>query len=117
MTEGNLHDANLTKRVNRLLVLSTLRPGPAHGYQIALEVTRSSGGAFELQHGTLYPILHQLEKEGLVVGGWDAEGGRRRKTYRLTDEGEAHLKGETGRVESMFETLMATLRGLQNAPA
>ncbi len=78
---------NLSKQVNELLILATLRSGPAHGYEIALAVERDSGGAFSFQHGTLYPILHRLEKDGLIDGGWDEDGGRRRKVYGLTPRG------------------------------
>lgn len=82
----------LGKRMNELLVLSTLRSGARHGYQIALEVESRSGGAFELQHGTLYPILHRLEREGLIRGRWQKEAGRQRKEYVLTRAGRRHLR-------------------------
>lgn len=100
--------ANLTKDVNELLILSRLREGPAHGYEIALAIERDSNGAFAVQHGTLYPILHRLEEEGLVEGRW-ATGGRRRKTYHLTDAGLAHLEGESRAVKSLFLDLIRVL--------
>jgi len=105
---------NLSKHVNELLILAILRSGPAHGYEIALAVERDSRGAFAFQHGTLYPILHRLEKEGLIEGGWD-ETGRRRKVYRLTAKGLRHLEGETREVKSLLLDLIRVLEGPAHA--
>ena len=105
---------NLSKNVNELLVLATLRAGPAHGYEIALAVERDSHGAFAFQHGTLYPILHRLEKEGLIAGGWEDEG-RRRKTYQLTARGRKHLDGETHQLKQLLADLIRVLEGPAHA--
>lgn len=103
---------NLTKQLNELLLLATLRDGPAHGYEIALSIQESTRGAFVLQHGTLYPILHRLEKEGLIEGQWEQEpGARRRKCYRLTSGGRVHLEGGTDRLEELLQGFLAFLRG------
>lgn len=81
-----------TRRINELLVLSALARAPMHGYQIALEVEERSGGFFRFQHGTLYPILHRLEQEGLIDGDWtDPAEGRARKQYSLTRAGRRYL--------------------------
>ena len=105
---------NLSKHVNELLILSCLRAGPAHGYEIALAVERDSRGAFTLQHGTLYPILHRLEKERFIRGTWEGEG-RKRKTYELTARGEAYLKGEAREVKTLFLDLIRVLEGPAHA--
>jgi PadR family transcriptional regulator, regulatory protein PadR len=97
----------LGKRVNELLVLASLRDGPRHGYQIALDVEARSGGEFELQHGTLYPILHRLEREGRIVGRWTRGPGRRRKEYELKEAGRRHLGEEAGRFRGAMERLFA----------
>ena len=97
------------KSVNELLVLATLREGPKHGYQIALDVEAGSGGMFELQHGTLYPILHRLEREGVLKGRWTRGGGRARKEYALTRAGRRHLGAESGRMRSAFARLVEML--------
>ena len=86
---------NLTKSCNEALILAALRNGPRHGYQLALEIEQRSGGYFRFNHGTLYPILHKLEKEGLIRGRWSREGsgegpGRKRKSYELTARGRRH---------------------------
>jgi PadR family transcriptional regulator, regulatory protein PadR len=107
----------LARGINELLVLSTLREGSKHGYQIALDVESESGGVFTFQHGTLYPILHRLEDEGLIRGAWSRGPGRRKKVYSLTEAGRRHLEGATGRLSSVVDTLMALLRGPDPQPA
>jgi PadR family transcriptional regulator, regulatory protein PadR len=96
-------------------VLSTLRAGAKHGYQIALDVEARSGAMFELQHGTLYPILHRLEREGLIRGRWTGAG-RRRKEYTLTRSGRRHLAEEAGRLRSALEHLVRMLTEVGGEP-
>jgi PadR family transcriptional regulator PadR len=69
------------------LILATLQSGPAHGYAIAQTLRARSDGEFDLPEGTLYPALHRLERAGMVASEWSTEGGRRRRTYRLTRSG------------------------------
>jgi len=88
---GAVESASLDRRLNEILILATLGRGRMHGYQIALEIEERSGGFFGFRHGTLYPILHQLEKEGFIDGTWDEGGGRRRKSYTLTAVGHGRL--------------------------
>lgn len=80
--------------INELLLLHELGRAPRHGYQVVIEIEERSEGYFQLSHGTLYPILHRLEKTGLVSGTWsDPEKGRPRKEYALTEAGRTHLAG------------------------
>ncbi len=93
------------------LILTVLRDGPLHGYQIAREIERRSEGYFDCKEGTLYPALHRLERNGLLGGEWRAAGEqRRRKYYALTPAGERHL---TTSVEEWraFATRLLTLIG------
>lgn len=74
------------------LVLIALRAGPKHGYEIAAHLRDRTGGVFTLSFGALYPILHRLEKEGLVSASWHEVGpAKRKKVYALTSAGEAAL--------------------------
>lgn len=73
------------------LVLAALDGGPAHGYAIIEQIKRTTGGAFELPEGTIYPALHRLEEAGLLSSDWTVAAGRRRRIYALTDEGGASL--------------------------
>lgn len=95
--------------INEMLVLAVLRDGPRHGYQVALELERSSGGRFTLQHGTLYPILHRLERERLIRGDWEEAGGRRRKVYGLTAAGRRKLESDAERCHELFRGLLSVV--------
>ena len=75
------------------LVLATLADGPAHGYAVIEELKRRSGGAFDLPEGTVYPVLHRLEAEGLLASEWSEGAGRKRRVYRLTRRGRGALDG------------------------
>lgn len=101
----------LSKHINEMLVLGTLREEEKHGYQIALDIAEESDGLFELQHGTLYPILHRLEGRGWMEGRWEEGEGRRKKVYRLTTAGRRHLTGEADRLEAIYLGLLAVIRG------
>jgi PadR family transcriptional regulator, regulatory protein PadR len=71
-----------------LIVLDVLRDGPAYGYGLRRRIYDQSHGALIWPEGSLYPVLHHLEKQGLVVSEWQGpKGGRRRRYYRLTAGG------------------------------
>jgi PadR family transcriptional regulator PadR len=108
--------SNLSKRINELLVLAVIDEEGSHGYQIALRVEERTGGRFTFQHGTLYPILHRLEKEGRVKGDWQ-DAGRRRKTYRLTAAGAARLREEVSTLREEFGALLELFDGVDHAAA
>src|SRR5687768_389693 len=77
------------------LVLAILAEGDSYGYAILKRVRELSGGALEWTDGMLYPVLHRLEKSGLVEARWDqAETGRKRKYYRITGAGREQLAEE-----------------------
>lgn len=79
----------------QLLVLSLLAGEDMYGYQMIVELARRSDHTFEMKEGTLYPVLHGLEKEGLVEAyQQEAPTGRMRKYYHLTRKGGAALKAE-----------------------
>ena len=82
----------LLKGSTEILVLSVLDQEPMYGYQMITALERASSGVFQFKEGTLYPLLHGLESEGLVESYWDETGGaRRRRYYRITGQGRAHL--------------------------
>lgn len=91
------------------IVLAILAEGDSYGYAILQRVRELSGGRLQWTDGMLYPVLHRLERLGHVEARWEvAETGRRRKYYRLTPEGEAHLAEE----RRQWQAVDATLRGL-----
>lgn len=111
MAETDFDVQGFARDIHELLVLSAIREEPKHGYQIALDVESSSNGLFRFRHGTLYPILHRLEEDGLLRGSWSEVGGRRKKVYALTRLGERRLSGGADRVQEILSRLMAVIRG------
>jgi len=104
---------SLVRDVNELLILACLRDGSKHGYQIALDVESDSQGMFSFQHGTLYPILHRLEKAGLIAGEWSSGGGRRRKEYGLTRRGRSTLEGRAETLGDVVARLLQVVKGAE----
>ena len=110
MTDFELETQNLARSCHEALILATLADGPRHGYQLALEIEDRSGGSFRFNHGTLYPILHKLESQGLIDGTWaEPAGKRKRRQYALTADGRQHLNrlsdAWTAFVDSLFSVI------------
>lgn len=82
-----------------LLVLKTLsRNGVMHGYGIARFIQQISKDALRIEEGSLYPALHRLELDGLVLSDWGHAGsGHRAKFYRLSQAGRKRLEKEESR--------------------
>jgi PadR family transcriptional regulator PadR len=76
------------------LLLSVLEREPLHGYAIIEALQERSGGALSVPTGTVYPALRRLERTGYLTSEWITVGGRKRRTYRLTDAGARQLQGE-----------------------
>jgi PadR family transcriptional regulator, regulatory protein PadR len=92
-----------------MIVLAALAGGPAHGYAIIQEINRRSGGTFDLPEGTIYPVLHRLEKNGLLSSRWTiADSGRKRRTYTLTRRGRSALADQ----RAMWERFAGAISGL-----
>jgi PadR family transcriptional regulator PadR len=90
------------------LVLAILAEGDSYGYAIIKRVSELSGGHLQWTDGMLYPVLHRLERQGLVAAKWGAsETGRRRKYYRITREGQKQLEAQRKRWKVVDETLHA----------
>ena len=79
-----------------MLILRTLVFGPAHGHQIAKHIQRTTNELLQVEHGSLYPALHRLERKDLVISKWETARGQTRqfKYYRLTPAGRKHLTVE-----------------------
>jgi transcriptional regulator len=85
-------DRSWKKGTAEFLVLAQLESGPSHGYEIALEIERRSGGALTFNAASLYPVLYRLERRGLISGRWvEKAGQRRRRYYVLTARGRSAL--------------------------
>jgi DNA-binding PadR family transcriptional regulator len=88
------------------LVLSILAQGENYGYALIKRVRELSGGKMAWTDGMLYPVLHRLERQGLIQGRWKkSETGRRRKYYRLKKKGSEALKVQRNQWMTVFSTL------------
>jgi PadR family transcriptional regulator, regulatory protein PadR len=78
-----------------LLILQTLRGGPAHGHAIAKYIQRTSEELLQVETGSLYPALHRLEAKGRIAATWElSDKGKRAKYYKLTATGRKQLAEE-----------------------
>lgn len=93
-----------------LLILRTLRWGPAHGHGIAQSIERISDEMLRVEHGSLYPALQRLQQEGWIKGEWGvSRNNQRAKFYRLTAAGRRQLAAETSRWERFVRAVTSVL--------
>lgn len=93
-----------------LLVLSLLKDGDKYGYEMADELAKRSDDTFQLKEGTLYPLLHTLEKNGLVKSYTkEGPGGRERRYYQLTEDGRGQLEHKTAEWRLFSEKVNAVI--------
>jgi transcriptional regulator len=87
------HDAQLLKGTMKLLVLKLLEREPMYGYQMLRHLEDSSQGYFQIGDGALYPLLHELERDGFIKGRWAEVEDRpqRRRYYQLRARGRREL--------------------------
>jgi transcriptional regulator len=94
-----------------LLILRTLRFGPAHGHAIATHVRTMSDDVLHLETGSLYPALHRLEAQGLIDAEWrTSDKGKRAKYYQLTKAGRKALVKEQSQWERLAAAMAQVLR-------
>lgn len=90
-----------------MLILRTLLFGPAHGHQIAKHIQRTTDEVLQVEHGSLYPALHRLERKGLLESKWETAPDRNRefKYYRLTQAGRKHLEQEESKWKQLANAI------------
>jgi transcriptional regulator len=99
----------LLKGTLDMLILKTLTVQPMHGYAIVRHIERLSGGVFNIEHGSLYPALERLQKNGHVVGKWgESSTGRRARYYTVTAAGRRKL----GEKVSAFDRVLTAIDGV-----
>ena len=108
-------EAAAKKGSAELLILSALEDGQLHGYDIAREIGRRSGGLLTFHVASLYPLLYKLEDRAWIGGRWvEKAGQRRRRYYRLTAEGRKVLAMQRNRWEA-FVAALTKAAGLKHA--
>jgi PadR family transcriptional regulator PadR len=91
-----------------MLILRTLRFGPAHGHQIAKHIQRTTEDLLQVEHGSLYPALHRLERKGWIAAKWEPAAKdlkREFKYYRLTAAGKKQLVAEESKWKQMTSAI------------
>jgi transcriptional regulator len=108
-------EAAARKGSAELLILSALEDGQLHGYDIAREISRRSGGLLTFHVASLYPLLYKLEDRKWIQGRWvEKAGQRRRRYYKLTTEGRKVLAKQRSRWE-VFVGALTKAAGLKPA--
>lgn len=94
-------DKSLLSGSTAMLLLSLLRGGDKYGYEMITMLEAISNEVFQMKEGTLYPVLHNLEKKGFVKAyNQESETGRSRRYYHLTDKGARQLAEQTEQWEA-----------------
>jgi PadR family transcriptional regulator PadR len=92
------------------LILSVLERQALHGYAVIEALQAHSGGELDLPTGTVYPALRRLERAGFVKSEWSTVGGRKRRTYELTNAGRKTLADERTEWRSFAAVIEGVLR-------
>ena len=89
-----------------LLILRTLRAGPAHGHAIAKYIQLTSEDLLKVETGSLYPALHRLEAKGWIAASWElSDKAKRARFYRLTPLGKKQLAAEHSKWEAFARAM------------
>lgn len=108
MPKEPLDKIDLLQGTLDMLVLRTLFFGPAHGHQIAGHILRTTDQVLQVEHGSLYPALHRLERKGLIAAKWESAAKDRKreyKYYRLTAAGKKQLIAEESKWKRMSHAI------------
>lgn len=111
--------SDLIKGSLKTIVLKLLKElGPMHGYALTGKVEEMTRGKIKLTYGALYPLLHKLEKEGILVTASENFNNRIRIYYALTDKGQSVLIEKVNELNEFIESLQRIINpkpGLSNA--
>src|SRR5215470_14886575 len=94
-----------------MLILRTLLFGPAHGHGIAKHIQRTSEDVLQIDHGSLYPALHRLDRKGYITSKWETtDRGREMKFYRLTPAGKKALAAHESKWKQLARAIGRVMR-------
>lgn len=93
------------------MILQTLKWGSMHGHGIGQAIRSSSQEAIQVEHGSLYPALHRLEKRGWLAAEWKiSEANRRARYYKLTPKGKKQLAAEQSKWRLLVRAVARTMK-------
>jgi PadR family transcriptional regulator PadR len=112
MSNRKISKTDILQGTLDLMVLQTLATlGPSHGYAIAARLEQVSGGALQLNMGTLYPALMRVDQRGFVRAEWDVtDHNRKARFYQITPAGRRRLTSEKDDWARMVSIMNAVLR-------
>jgi PadR family transcriptional regulator PadR len=95
-----------------MLVLRTLLFGPAHGHAIAQHIQRTSDAVLRIDHGSLYPALHRLQRRGWITAKWEPmpDKNREARYYRVTAAGRKQLLAERSKWKQLAEAIARVMK-------
>jgi PadR family transcriptional regulator PadR len=97
-----------------LMILQTLHWGHQHGHGIGQAIRASSQNAIQVEHGSLYPALHRLERRGWLAAEWKiSEANRRARYYRLTSKGKKQLIEEQSKWKALVRAVAQTTKPIR----
>ena len=101
-------ERELMRGAGPVAVLRLLADGEKYGYELVEALARRSEGVLDMGQSTLYPMLYNLQAKGLIAARWgQADTGRKRKYYRLTDRGRKRLASETQQWQALAKAMQA----------
>ncbi len=102
-------ERELMRGAGPVAVLKLLQRGEKYGYELVESLAKHTEGVLAMGQSTLYPLLYNLEAKGLIEGVWrEADSGRDRKYYRLTDKGRKRLAEDI----KQWQALAVAMTGL-----
>ena len=105
-------ERELLRGVLPLAVLRLLKRRSMYGYELVSQLAKQSDGVLQLGQSTLYPLLYNLEAQGLIENEWIAsESGRDRKYYKLTDKGVKRMKRDLAQWEELVRGMGELVTG------
>jgi transcriptional regulator len=95
-----------------MLILKTLLFGPAHGHGIGTYIRQTTSNALVVEHGSLYPALHRLQRDGFITAKWDKAPDKNRelKYYRLTPAGRRQLAAQQSRWDELVRAIGCVMK-------
>jgi PadR family transcriptional regulator PadR len=113
-TQGAWDKIELLQGTLDMLILRTLLCGPVHGHAIAHAIEQGSREVLQVEHGSLYPALHRLLKDGWISAKEGvSENNRRAKYYTLTAKGRRKLTAENSKWDRLTEAIARIMRPVE----
>jgi len=109
-------ERELLKGVLPIAVMRLLNRRAMYGYELITRLEGESDGVLKLGQSTLYPLLYNLQSQGLLEAHWQTENGRKRKYYQLTDDGQRRLVDDEAQWRHLVHGMGKLVNALRLAP-